>query len=112
MAEAKSRIASSPDRYIKKVWGENEIGGTSVLYVSDVDINLTDLEKPITDLTPMPDRTFKVLRHMPTVFVGMAAAMGGIYWIVERRQKLAAGKEGKIDAAKIDAATDDESKVS
>ena len=41
------------------------------------------------DETPMPQRTFKILRHMPSVFVEMAVVMGGIYWVVERREKLA-----------------------
>jgi len=88
LEEAKKRIGSGDEKYINKVWGEKEVGGTSVMYVSDVDINLTDLDAPITDTTPMPQRTFKVLRHMPSVFVGMSVAMGGIYWIIERRQKL------------------------
>jgi hypothetical protein len=26
--------------------------------------------------------------HMPTVFLGMAAVMGSVYWVIERRQKL------------------------
>jgi formate dehydrogenase iron-sulfur subunit len=91
LAEARSRVGADPGKYIQRIWGEHEVGGTSVLYVSDVDINLTDLETPISDRTPMPERTFKVLSHMPTVFFGVAAAMGGIYWIIERRQKLASG---------------------
>ena len=36
LAEAKRRIAERPDLYIDHVWGEDEFGGTSVLYVSDV----------------------------------------------------------------------------
>jgi formate dehydrogenase iron-sulfur subunit len=88
LREAKKRIKADPDKYIDRIWGEKEIGGSSVLYISDVPLNLTDLKEPITDSTPMPKRTFKVLRHMPTVFAGMAVAMGGIYWVIERRQKM------------------------
>jgi formate dehydrogenase iron-sulfur subunit len=82
---------------VQRVWGENEVGGTSVLYVSDVDLNLTDLDAPISDTVPVPERTFKVLSKMPTVFFGVAAAMGGIYWIIERRQRLAAQNETESD---------------
>ncbi len=62
-----------------------------MLYVSDVNISLTDLETSLSESSeiPMPQRTFKVLHHMPTVFVSMAATMGGVYWIIERREKLA-----------------------
>ena len=90
LAEAKHRLATEPNKYIKRVWGEKEVGGTSVLYISDVEFNLTDLDEAIADETPMPSRTFKVLKHMPSVFVGMAATMGAVYWIIERRYKLAA----------------------
>jgi formate dehydrogenase iron-sulfur subunit len=93
LAEARRRLAAEPDKYIQKIWGKHEVGGTSVLYISDVDIRLTDLDKSIADETPMPSRTFKVLKHMPTVFFGMAAVMGGIWWIIERRQKLMGAQE-------------------
>jgi len=105
LAEAKKRIRENPDRYINRIWGEHEVGGSSVLYISDVSLNLTDLDSSIADGTPMPERTFKILKHMPAVFVGMSAAMGGIYWIIERRNKLAPGnsdKNEKKDSEKKD----------
>jgi formate dehydrogenase iron-sulfur subunit len=108
LAEAHRRIEQEPGKYKQKVWGEREVGGTSVLYVSDVDLNLTDLEEPITDTTPMPYRTFKVLHNMPAVFGGMAALTGGIYWIVERRQKLAPKSE-TADAKNEDSPENEES---
>ena len=85
-----SRLAAEPGKYIQRIWGEREVGGTSVLHISDVELELTDLETAVRDETPMPERTFKVLHHMPTVFVQMAVVMGGIYWVIERREKLAA----------------------
>jgi formate dehydrogenase iron-sulfur subunit len=100
LEEARRRIKADPDKYIPKVFGEHEVGGTSVLYLSDVDLKFTDLDKPVADDTPMPGRTFKVLRHMPGVFLGMAALMGGTYWIIERRQRL--GAETKTDDEKRD----------
>ncbi len=36
LAEAKRRIAEHPDRYFPKVYGETELGGTQVLYLSHV----------------------------------------------------------------------------
>jgi formate dehydrogenase iron-sulfur subunit len=92
LAEARRRIAERPDFYVDKVWGEKEVGGTSVLYISDVDLNLTDLEVGITSEEPMPHRTTKILHQMPTVFVGMAAVMGGVHWVIRRRQALMGGQ--------------------
>jgi hypothetical protein len=71
-----------------------------------VGINLTDLDASILDETPMPARTFKVLQHMPTVFVEMAVVMGGIFWVIERRERLsserAAQAQKEADAASKD----------
>jgi formate dehydrogenase iron-sulfur subunit len=98
LAEARKRLAADPGKYIQHIWGEREVGGTSVLYISDVGISLTDLKTRLSESSeiPMPQRTFKVLHHMPTVFVSMAATMGGVYWIIERREKLARENAGAL----------------
>ncbi|MDX2438702.1 MAG: 4Fe-4S dicluster domain-containing protein [Acidobacteriota bacterium] len=88
LAEAHRRIAAEPETYVQKVWGEKELGGTSVLYISDVDLNLTDLEVGISSDEPMPHRTTKILHKMPPIFVGMAAVMGGVHWVIKRRQEV------------------------
>jgi formate dehydrogenase iron-sulfur subunit len=89
LEEARRRLAAEPKKYVQRIRGEHEVGGTSVLHITDVDINLTDLDTPVLDETPMPHRTFKVLQHMPTVFVQMAVVMGGLFWVIERRERLA-----------------------
>ena len=38
IAEAKRRIAARPDLYVNHVWGEEEFGGTSVIYIADHDL--------------------------------------------------------------------------
>ena len=38
LAEARRRIEAAPDKYIHHIWGEHEVGGTSVLYISDVEL--------------------------------------------------------------------------
>jgi formate dehydrogenase iron-sulfur subunit len=88
LAEAHRRIKAEPDKYIDHVWGEKELGGTSVLYISDVDLNLTDLDSGIATEDAMPHRTTKILHKMPAVFVGMAVVMGGVHWIIRRRNEL------------------------
>jgi formate dehydrogenase iron-sulfur subunit len=98
LEEARRRLAAEPGKYVQRVWGEREVGGTSVLHISDVELELTDLETAVRDETPMPERTFKVLHHMPTVFVQMAVVMGGIYWVIERREKLAAERAAQAQA--------------
>jgi formate dehydrogenase iron-sulfur subunit len=99
LAEARRRLAEEPDKYIQKVWGEKEVGGTSVIYISDVEINLTDLDEPIQETAPLPHRTTKILHQMPLVFCLMAGAMGGINWVVRRRQKLASEELKESDSS-------------
>ena len=47
----------------------------------------------------MPHRTTKILHQMPLVFGLMAGTMGGINWVIRRRQKLAAGNQESLEEA-------------
>jgi len=87
LAEARRRLAAEPDKYVQWIWGEKEVGGTSVLYISDVALNLGQLDKPVVDTRPLPERTTKILHKTPEIFTGMAIAMAGVYWIIKRRQR-------------------------
>ena len=100
VAEAKRRLAAEPDKYIQKIWGERQVGGTSVLYLADISLDFLGWQnsRELTD-KPLPERTWAALWPVPFEFLGMGALMGGIYWIIERRRKLAAagGISGKED---------------
>jgi formate dehydrogenase iron-sulfur subunit len=101
LAEAHRRIAEKPGLYIQKVWGEKEFGGTSVLYISDVDIRLTPMDIPVNDTEPIPHRTTKILHQMPLAFCGMAVLMGGLHWVIKRRQQNMAIKASEQTASEI-----------
>jgi formate dehydrogenase iron-sulfur subunit len=91
LEEARRRLANEPDKYVQRIWGAREVGGTSVLYISDVDIKLTGLDAPVLDPEPVPHRTTKILHQTPLIFSGMALLMGGVYWVIKRRQQNMAG---------------------
>jgi formate dehydrogenase iron-sulfur subunit len=89
---AHKRIKENPGKYINKVWGEHEVGGTSVLYLSD--INLDFLSYPVNLGTkPLPEKTATAMESVPFAFVGMGGAMLGLNWIIRRRMKFS--KESK-----------------
>lgn len=90
IAEAHRRIESEPDKYIPKVWGEHEFGGTSVLYLSDIDLSFLAYG---SSTTPLPATTDLAMKAVPFAFVGMGGAMYGINWIIKRRMRLA-GTQG------------------
>jgi len=57
---AYSRIATKPDNYFDHVYGENEIGGTSWLYLAGADFINTEL--PNLDNNPNPETT-ETIQH-------------------------------------------------
>jgi len=92
IAEAKKRLKENPDKYINRVWGEHEIGGTSVLYISDIDLDFLAL-KPDLGNRSLPSTTELAMKSVPFAFVGMGAVMYSINWIIKRREKLQGDKE-------------------
>jgi formate dehydrogenase iron-sulfur subunit len=90
LQEARKRLQAEPSRYVQKVWGETEVGGTSVLYISDISLDFLawNRGRQLSD-EPLPALTWAALKPVPFEFLGMGAAMGAIGWIVERRRNLA-----------------------
>ena len=95
---ARRRIDESPGRYIAHVWGEHEWGGTSVLYLSDVDMAAIGLDRVHT--TSVPSITDPVIHSTPILFVSVAAAMTGLSWIVRRRQLLMGQTDGEQEGGR------------
>jgi formate dehydrogenase iron-sulfur subunit len=93
IAEAKQRLHDNPGNYVNRIYGLEEVGGTSVLLLSSVPFETFGYR---TDLVrePLPLFTFRVLSHIPDL-VGLGGVLlGGIWWITDRRAKVAAA-EGK-----------------
>jgi formate dehydrogenase iron-sulfur subunit len=89
LREAHRRIDANPATYLPRVFGEHEIGGTSVLYVSDIPLDFLTW-KPDMDERPLPELTWASLEKVPPVIVGMAGLMTGLRWVIDRRRKIAA----------------------
>jgi len=101
LQEARKRIKAEPDKYLDHIYGEFEVGGTNVLYITAKDCPLDflyyfnhsleknkNLKGQPNIFEPIPLTTKWAMGAVPIAFVGMGAAMTGIYWIVNRRQKL------------------------
>ena len=95
LAEAHRRIEQSPGTYCNHVWGEDEFGGTSVLYISDVD--LTPLGWPESPTAPIPSLTEPLIHKTPFLGLGVACSLVGLNWIVNRRNLLAAERAAAVD---------------
>ena len=91
LAEAKQRIKEKPDQYVPHVYGENEVGGTSVLLLSSVPFEQFGYRGDLTH-DPLPMFTYRVLSRIPD-FVGLGGVLlGGIWWITNRRADVAAAE--------------------
>jgi formate dehydrogenase iron-sulfur subunit len=88
LALARERLASRPDLYIQHIWGENEVGGTSVLYISDVSLDAAGWPERLDD-EPRPKLAREVLHTVPYTFAGVAALMYGVHWTHQRRNQVA-----------------------
>ncbi len=96
IAEGHRRIGAEPGKYIERVWGEHEFGGTSVLYVSDIDLSFLTYGGK-TGVEPLPQTTALAMKAVPFAFVGMGGVMYGLNWIIKRRMELAKKHDGDKD---------------
>jgi len=94
LAEARKRITGNPDAYIDHIYGEKEVGGTGTLLISKTPFG--EFGYPTNySAEALPPLTGRVLEHVPDVVsVGMAV-LGGIYWITNRRDAVAAIEKKK-----------------
>jgi formate dehydrogenase iron-sulfur subunit len=92
IAEAHKRINENPGKYINRVWGEHEVGGTSVLYLSDIDLNFLAMKADL-GTESLPSTTELAMKSVPFAFVGMGAFMYGLNWIIKRRIDLQGDKD-------------------
>ncbi len=90
--EAHRRIHANPERYLDAVWGEREAGGTSVLYISNVDLSLLARGHKLSG-EPLPRTTRAAMQAVPFAFTGVVALMAGVHWIGERRKKVSESDE-------------------
>ncbi len=76
LVHAHALIESQPDRYIRSVFGETKVGGTSMLYLSDIPFEKLGFPANLPETAP-PEQTEKVMSVLPYVIVGMASLMTG-----------------------------------
>ena len=84
LAEARRRIIVDPTKYVNHIYGEREVGGTSMLYLSGVPF--AKLGFPALGTAPVSAYTEAVMRQTPTIALTVAAGASALYWIIKRRQ--------------------------
>jgi formate dehydrogenase iron-sulfur subunit len=88
IAEARKRIADNPGQYYPKVFGIEEVGGTSVLMLSAVPFEQMGLPGNLPK-EALPAFTWRALSLVPSIVSVGSVLLGGVYWITHRREDVA-----------------------
>lgn len=88
IAEAKKRLAEKPGEYYPKIYGMEEVGGTTTLYLSAVPFEQLGLRTNLPT-EALPNLTWRVLSTVPDVAGVGSVLLGGVYWITHRREAVA-----------------------
>jgi formate dehydrogenase iron-sulfur subunit len=83
LKEARRRIAARPEKYVDHIYGEQEAGGTSVLYLSAVPFD--KLGFPKLGPEPLPAKSSAALGAVPPAVIALGALLGTTYAFFKRR---------------------------
>ena len=83
----RERIRKFPERYVNHIYGENEMGGTSWLYLSAVPFKDIGMREDL-GTTPAPKLTAGALSAVPMVVGLWPVLLGGVYAINKRKEKI------------------------
>lgn len=86
LEEAQRRVWLD-SKYVKRIYGTEEVGGTSVFYISDVPFEQLGFNSEPSQ--PMPVLTANALADIPTVVLAGGGLLAGLYWITNRRKQVA-----------------------
>ena len=86
--EAWKRIRSDSS-YVPHIWGVEELGGGSVLFVSDVPFEKLGFKPAPSGNQPMPTLTASALGDSPKVVIMGGTILSALYWVTQRRREVA-----------------------
>lgn len=89
LVEAASRINAEPAKYVARIYGKDDVGGTSMLYISPVPFEQLGFDARLGK-TPLPMLTMSALSKVPNVLSVGGVLLGGIWWITNRRTEVQA----------------------
>jgi len=91
VAQAWARI-NSDSKYVKHVFGEKEVGGTSWLYISDVPFETFGFRTDVTT-RPLPEYTESFMKLTPIVALSWGTLLTGMFVYTKRRNEISKEKD-------------------
>jgi formate dehydrogenase iron-sulfur subunit len=99
LVTAAQRISADPGKYVPRIYGKDDVGGTSMLYISHVPFEQLGFDARLGK-TPLPLLTMSVLSKAPNVITVGGVMLTGIWWITNRRNEVQAheglGNQGRF----------------
>jgi Fe-S-cluster-containing dehydrogenase component len=100
---ARKRISKYPDRYVDHIYGENEMGGTSWLYLSAVPFKEVGMREDL-GFTAAPNLTSGALLGVPIVAGLWPVLLTGIYAMSKRKEKISNQETAQAVAVAVEQA--------
>ena len=89
---AKKRIMLHPREYMRRIYGDAELGGTGTIYLAAIPFSTFGLNEKFKD-EPLPILTWNVLNRLPDIVVMAGLMLAGVVWVINRRLELAHNPE-------------------
>jgi formate dehydrogenase iron-sulfur subunit len=86
IAEAEKRLKAKPTRYHQAIYGKEEAGGTSILYLTHQPLDELGF-KPVTKRS-LPSYTWQALRLVPGIFLTVGGGLSLLSWFTHRKERL------------------------
>ncbi len=93
LKEAEKRLKNRPERYYQTIYGKEEAGGTSILYLTHQPLDELGF-KPVTK-RPLPSYTWQALRLVPGIFLTVGGTLSLISWFQHRKDRIRIEEEFK-----------------
>lgn len=97
IAEAEARLQTNPDKYVNHIYGKDELGGTSWMYLSPASFEQIGFSDFGTETVTKLSQTVATV-GTAGLAVSMTALLGGLYYVFSKRdanaQEDVAGSEG------------------
>ena len=87
LREAAERIKADPSKYVDRIYGQNEVGGTSILYITSVPFEKLGFKTEL-QMAALPSLTWNALSKVPGIVTVGGSLLYGIWWITNRRTEV------------------------
>ncbi|MCX7839617.1 MAG: 4Fe-4S binding protein [Anaerolineae bacterium] len=82
---AHARIRENPTKYVNHVYGEKEVGGTTMLYIAGTSFEALGFRVDLPEIS-LPQLTWEAQTKVPWAFFGMMGLLSGIAWWTHRHE--------------------------